>query len=84
MHDGEVTQALIAEVESMAQFNEWMLANIKVPDRTSHVRAAVHEVNRAHRRVIEAHGVWTQAGNNKRDMIAVCIEFGNLVSSIID
>lgn len=67
----------------MALFNDWMLAHMKVQDRTEHVQEAVHQVTLAHRRVIVAHRVWTKDGSNKGDMIAACIAFRDLVSSLI-
>jgi hypothetical protein len=84
MHDGEVTEGIHrrSRIDGSVQRVDAGQHQGSGPDQ--HVQAAVHEVNRAHRRVFEAHGVWTQAGNNKQEMIAVCIAFGNLVSSIID
>jgi len=83
MHDGKVTRALGAEIESMALFADWMLANIRIPDQTDHVQDAVHQVALAHRRVIEAHRVWTEEGSNQGDVIAACVAFSKLVSALI-
>jgi hypothetical protein len=83
MHDPDVTQALGAEVESMTLFNDWMLSNVKIPDRTKLVQEAVHRVTAAHRRVISAHRIWSKYGCNKTEMLAACSAFDDLVSSLI-
>lgn len=83
MHDGKVTEAIGDEIESMALFTDWMLANMRIPDRTEHVQDAVHQVALAHRRVIDAHRAWTKEGSNKGDVIDACVAFSNLVSSFI-
>jgi hypothetical protein len=82
MHDDEVSRALIAEIEAMAAFNEWMLAHIGRPECREDVQEAVHRMTRAHQLVIATHDHWKNGGA-KSEVLAACEAFTEQVAALV-